>query len=196
MGTYMGQVQYGQAWLDLYLYICTGVWRATSRRRTPRRAADGRTGGHTGGRRTGGRYTTDGHTCLRYGGREDTEGAPTWRQGRCINITELSWRRPLTWSPLNGKNHQKGTERGLEGAQAQGRIPKNTIFQNQIQDSPFPENFTWVGAVRSNPPRHYLFLDRTFPQWCSTVRTRPDNGTEVKPGKTDTRIRPLPLARS
>jgi hypothetical protein len=21
----------------------------------------------------------------RYGGREDTEGAPTWRQGRCIN---------------------------------------------------------------------------------------------------------------
>ena len=33
----------------------------------------------------GGRYTTDGHTCLRYGGREDAEGAPTWRQGRCIN---------------------------------------------------------------------------------------------------------------
>jgi hypothetical protein len=30
----------------------------------------------------GGRYTTDGHTCLRDGGREDTEGAPTWRQGK------------------------------------------------------------------------------------------------------------------
>ena len=30
----------------------------------------------------GGRYTTDMHTCLRYGGREDTEGAPTWRQGK------------------------------------------------------------------------------------------------------------------
>ena len=30
-------------------------------------------GGHPGGRRTGGRYTTDGHTSLRYGGREDTE---------------------------------------------------------------------------------------------------------------------------
>jgi hypothetical protein len=56
-------------------------------------------GGHPGGRRTGGRadtpagsgqgggrgrYTTDGNTCLRYGGREDTEGAPTLRQGRCI----------------------------------------------------------------------------------------------------------------
>ena len=38
-----------------------------------------RTGGHPGGRRTGGRYTTGGHTCLRYGRREDTEGAPTWR---------------------------------------------------------------------------------------------------------------------
>jgi hypothetical protein len=53
-------------------------------------------GGHPGGRRTGGRadtpgggqgggYTTDGHTCLRYGGRGDTEGAPTWRQGIRIN---------------------------------------------------------------------------------------------------------------
>ena len=41
-----------------------------------------RTGGHPGGQRTGGRYTTDRHTCLRYGGREDTEGAPTWRQGK------------------------------------------------------------------------------------------------------------------
>jgi hypothetical protein len=41
-----------------------------------------RTGGHPGGRRTGGRYTTDGHACSRYGGKEDAEGAPTWRQGR------------------------------------------------------------------------------------------------------------------
>jgi hypothetical protein len=38
----MGHVQYGQVWLNLYLYICTKVWRATSGRRTPRRAADGR----------------------------------------------------------------------------------------------------------------------------------------------------------
>jgi len=30
----------------------------------------------------GGRYTTDMHTCLRYGGRRDTDGAPTWRQGK------------------------------------------------------------------------------------------------------------------
>jgi hypothetical protein len=40
-----------------------------------------RRGGHPGGRRTGGRYTADGHTCLRYGGREDTEGDLAWRQG-------------------------------------------------------------------------------------------------------------------
>ena len=49
-----------------------------------------RTGGHPGGRRTGGRYTTDGHTCLRYGRREDTEGAPTWRQGRCTSTLTLT----------------------------------------------------------------------------------------------------------
>jgi hypothetical protein len=42
-------------------------------------------GGHPGGRRTGGRYTTDGHACSRYEGREDAEGAPTRRQGRRIN---------------------------------------------------------------------------------------------------------------
>jgi hypothetical protein len=42
-------------------------------------------GGHPGGRQTGERYTTGGHTCLRYGGREDTERVPTWRQGRRIN---------------------------------------------------------------------------------------------------------------
>jgi hypothetical protein len=54
-------------------------------RRTGGHPGGRRTGGHPGGRRTGGRYTTDGHTCLRYGGREDAEGAPTWRQGRRIN---------------------------------------------------------------------------------------------------------------
>jgi hypothetical protein len=47
-------------------------------------------GGHPGGRRTGGRYTADGNICLRYGGREDTEGAPAWRQGRRINIAGRS----------------------------------------------------------------------------------------------------------
>ena len=30
----------------------------------------------------GGRYNKDRHTCLRYGGRRDTDGAPTWRQGK------------------------------------------------------------------------------------------------------------------
>ena len=38
-------VQYGHVWLYLYIYIYiyTTVWRVTSGRRTPRRAADGRT---------------------------------------------------------------------------------------------------------------------------------------------------------
>ena len=66
------------------------------------------TGGHPSGRRTGGhgggRYTTDGHTCLRYGGREDTEGAPTWRQGRCINtISGMKVKRPPTGTKLLDK---------------------------------------------------------------------------------------------
>ena len=36
-------------------------------------------------------YATDGHTCLRYGGREDadTEGAPTWRQGKVYQHVAL-----------------------------------------------------------------------------------------------------------
>ena len=48
-----------------------------------------RAGGHPGGRRTGGRYTADGHThmlALWGEGGYYTEGAPTWRQGRCIRI--------------------------------------------------------------------------------------------------------------
>ena len=49
------------------------------------RAAGGRT---PGGRRTSGRYTADGHTCLRYGGRGDKEGAPTWRQGGRTNNSQ------------------------------------------------------------------------------------------------------------
>jgi hypothetical protein len=42
----------------------------------------------------GGGYTTNGHTCLRYGGRKDTEGAPTWRQGKVyqqVIVVELVW---------------------------------------------------------------------------------------------------------
>ena len=37
----------------------------------------------------GGRYTTDGHTCLRYGGREDTDGAPTGRQVKVYQHTKV-----------------------------------------------------------------------------------------------------------
>jgi hypothetical protein len=54
-----------------------------------------RTDGHPGGWRAGGRYTTDGHTVhtfLRYGGRENTKGPPTQRQGRYIS----------TWLAENG----------------------------------------------------------------------------------------------
>jgi hypothetical protein len=35
----------------------------------------------------GGRYNADGHACLRYGGRKDTERAPTRRKGGCSNIS-------------------------------------------------------------------------------------------------------------
>jgi hypothetical protein len=56
---------------------------AAGGRRTGGHPGGRRTGGHPGGWRTGGRYTTDGHTFLRYGGKEDTEGALTERQGGC-----------------------------------------------------------------------------------------------------------------
>jgi hypothetical protein len=42
---------------NLCLHVSTNALRATSGRRTPRRAADGRTGGHPGGQRTGGGAT-------------------------------------------------------------------------------------------------------------------------------------------
>ena len=51
-----GHVQYCQVWLNLYLIIYTKVWRATSGRRTPRRAADGRTRTPAGGGQGGALY--------------------------------------------------------------------------------------------------------------------------------------------
>jgi hypothetical protein len=66
-GAYNGKIyggKHGCTWQYLY---CSTVG-------TP---ADG---GYPGGRRTGGHpgghYSTNGHTCLRYRGKEDTEGAP------------------------------------------------------------------------------------------------------------------------
>jgi hypothetical protein len=56
------------------------------------------------------------------------------------------------WLPLHGINYQSGTKRGLEGAQAYRENPQNTQFQNPIQNDPFSEIFTWVEAVRKNPP--------------------------------------------
>jgi hypothetical protein len=61
-----------------------------------------------------------------------------------------------------------GPKRGLGGAQAYRENPPNTIFQNPIQKNSFPENFTWVEAVRKNP---FLFLGRNIPM--QTVRARP-----------------------
>jgi hypothetical protein len=130
-------VQHCQARLDLCLCARAKVRRATSGRRTPRRAADGRTGGHPGEQRTGGAlchgwacmltpWGKGGHggspnveagkmhqhggqagAVLRMGtrthamgGREDKEGAPTWRQGRCMCQHRHS---PPPWAlgPLN-----------------------------------------------------------------------------------------------
>jgi hypothetical protein len=41
-----------------------------------------------GGRRTGGRYTTDGHTCLRYGGKGGHGGSPNTEAGKMYQHTE------------------------------------------------------------------------------------------------------------
>ena len=41
---------------------------------------------------------------------------------------------------------------GQKGPRPIEKIPKNTIFQNPIQKNSFSENFTWVEAVRKNPP--------------------------------------------
>ena len=48
-------------------------------------AGSGRADTPAGGGQAGAILHTDEHTCLHYGEKEDTEGAPTWRQGRCIN---------------------------------------------------------------------------------------------------------------
>jgi hypothetical protein len=67
----------------------------------------------------GWRYTTDGHTCLRHGGKEDAEGAPTIRRGRerCISKIEylppgyfvhISITTPIA-SAFNLKNYNSAT---------------------------------------------------------------------------------------
>jgi hypothetical protein len=61
-----------------------------------------------------------------------------------------------------------GPKRGLEWAQANTnraleKIPKTTIFQNPIQKNSFPENFTWVEAVRKNPPAELFIFGSYFP---------------------------------
>jgi hypothetical protein len=38
----------------------------------------------------GGRYNKDRHTCLRYGGRRDTDGAPTWRQEKVYQQANIT----------------------------------------------------------------------------------------------------------
>ena len=77
-------VLYCHVWLNLYLiyYSMAGHQRTAD---TP--ADGGRADTPAGGGQadTGGGailHTTDMHTCLRYGGRRDTDGAPTWRQGK------------------------------------------------------------------------------------------------------------------
>jgi hypothetical protein len=62
---------------SMYIYMCVYILKYGGP------PADGRADTPAGGGQAGGRYTTDGNTFSRYGGREDTEGAPTWRQGRC-----------------------------------------------------------------------------------------------------------------
>ena len=81
---------WGLKWNPLYLYLYMYILKYGGPPADGGHPGGRRAGGHPGGRRTGGGYTTDGHTFLRYGGREDTEGAPTRRQGRFIS--SCAWR--------------------------------------------------------------------------------------------------------
>ena len=55
------------------------------------------------------------------------------------------------------------------------KIPKNTIFQNPIQKSSFPENFTWVEAVRKNPPAELFIFGPYFSPMALYARAQPVN---------------------
>jgi hypothetical protein len=56
------------------------------------------------------------------------------------------------------KRARRGPPRPIE------KIPKNAIFQNPIQNNSFSENFTWVEAVRKNPPVE-LFIFGLEARW-------------------------------
>jgi hypothetical protein len=66
------------------------------------------------------------------------------------------------------KPPKRDQQEGYKGPRPIEKIPKNTIFQNTIQKNSFPENFTWVEAVRKNPQVELFILGLTFPQWPST----------------------------
>jgi hypothetical protein len=65
------------------MYVCHVYY---SNRRTASTPADGgRADTPAGGGQAGAIVLMGIRTCLRYGGKGDTEGAPTWRQERRIN---------------------------------------------------------------------------------------------------------------
>jgi hypothetical protein len=59
-------------------------------------------------------------------------------------------------SPLNSKNHQNGTKKRARRAQAYG-------FSKFDSEKSFSENFTWVEAVRKNPPAELFIFGPYFP---------------------------------
>jgi hypothetical protein len=97
-GKYEGAYRYGYV---KFIMCCTAGTPADGR--TPRRAADGRTPRRASDRRTPRR-------ALRYKGeylltlweREDTEGAPSGRQGRCIKMLLYRTAPCPKWSPRRG----------------------------------------------------------------------------------------------
>ena len=92
-----------------YLGPVTGTYMTDHQRTADTPAGDGRrrTSGHPGGRRTGGRYTTDGHkysTCLRYGGRGDTEGAVLPVGESPLHITHSRYYMNVYYSRFASRN--------------------------------------------------------------------------------------------
>jgi hypothetical protein len=67
---------------------------------------------------------------------------------------------------------KKGPKEGLNGPRPTEKIPKNAIFQNPIQNNSFSEIFTWVEAVRKNPPAELFIFGPRFSPMALYVRAQ------------------------
>jgi hypothetical protein len=67
------------------------------------------------------------------------------------------------WSPKRQKPPKWDQKESKKGPRPVEKIPKNTIFQNPIQNNSFSENFTWVEAVRKNPLAELFMFGPQYP---------------------------------